>query len=650
MDILKARQELMMGKTIYDMELNVVDYGRVSTDKDDQINSLENQINYFNDMISGVKKWKHVGSYTDEGISGTQVHKREQFLKMIEDARLGKIDLVVTKEVSRFARNTIDSINYTGLLLKYGVIVLFISDNINTIYPDSEFRLTLMASMAQDEVRKLSERVKFGIQRSLKDGKLGGGGLYGYYKKDCKLIINEEEKGAVEMLFTLYASGNYGFKSIGEKMAEEGYYTRKGKVFSETTLKKMLVNPRYKGYFTGNLTVVEDYKTHRKVKKPKEEHIVYKADPSVVPPIVTEELWDKANKIYEEKNKVWNKNVMNKEFFLENRTYTSKIFCKEHNTTFIRTANCKRKDNPVWQCNNYLRHGIKGCLTPILYEKHLDEIFTSVIEKFVENKDELLDNILKDYKNLLEESNELFDYESLTLKLEEQKKYKDRLIEMSLKNLIDDKEFTIQSNKINEQIKKLNEEIINVKLSNNTLSYDNIINSIKKEIQPKMNIKDNIGKYFNLFIDKVFVSKINNDRKHIKLEVIFDFNHKNEEIEIYYNLGKDNTNNDNLSNKTGKITNRDYNVRMMFATDLLKQKFLLERLNNTYDCGILETSVNVEMEPETPINLGQEYLLLTSDQPRVCRTWKKTWKRKIIQIYRQIWFWRKNWSRFKWRR
>ena len=650
MDILKARQELMMGKTIYDMELNVVDYGRVSTDKDDQINSLENQINYFNDMISGVKKWKHVGSYTDEGISGTQVHKREQFLKMIEDARLGKIDLVVTKEVSRFARNTIDSINYTGLLLKYGVIVLFISDNINTIYPDSEFRLTLMASMAQDEVRKLSERVKFGIQRSLKDGKLGGGGLYGYYKKDCKLIINEEEKGAVEMLFTLYASGNYGFKSIGEKMAEEGYYTRKGKVFSETTLKKMLVNPRYKGYFTGNLTVVEDYKTHRKVKKPKEEHIVYKADPSVVPPIVTEELWDKANKIYVEKNKVWNKNVMNKEFFLENRTYTSKIFCKEHNTTFIRTANCKRKDNPVWQCNNYLRHGIKGCLTPILYEKHLDEIFTSVIEKFVENKDELLDNILKDYKNLLEESNELFDYESLTLKLEEQKKYKDRLIEMSLKNLIDDKEFTIQSNKINEQIKKLNEEIINVKLSNNTLSYDNIINSIKKEIQPKMNIKDNIGKYFNLFIDKVFVSKINNDRKHIKLEVIFDFNHKNEEIEIYYNLGKDNTNNDNLSNKTGKITNRDYNVRMMFATDLLKQKFLLERLNNTYDCGILETSVNVEMEPETPINLGQEYLLLTSDQPRVCRTWKKTWKRKIIQIYRQIWFWRKNWSRFKWRR
>ena len=168
MDIVKVRAELLAGKTIYDMNLRVADYGRVSTDKDDQLNSLENQINYFRDLIGGVKNWTHVASYSDEGISGTQVYHREMFLKMIEDARLGKIDLILTKEVSRFARNTIDSMRYTQLLLKYGVIVFFISDNINTIYPDSEFRLTIMASMAQDEVRKISERVKFGIKRDRK--------------------------------------------------------------------------------------------------------------------------------------------------------------------------------------------------------------------------------------------------------------------------------------------------------------------------------------------------------------------------------------------------------------------------------------------------------------------------------------------------
>ena len=246
MDIVKARQEILLGKTIYDMHLRVADYGRVSTDKDDQINSLENQINYFSDMISNVRTWTHVQSYSDEGISGTQVYRRDQFLKMIEDARLGKIDLILTKEVSRFARNTIDSIQYTQLLLKYGVIVFFTADNINTVYPDSEFRLTLMASMAQDEVRKLSERVKFGIRRSIKEEKVGGGGLYGYNKKDCKLTINEEEAVAVRMIFSLYASGEYGFKKIGESLAEKGYYTRKGKVFCDATLKKMILNPRYK--------------------------------------------------------------------------------------------------------------------------------------------------------------------------------------------------------------------------------------------------------------------------------------------------------------------------------------------------------------------------------------------------------------------
>ena len=215
MDIIKARQELTLGKTIYDMKLRVVDYGRVSTDKEDQLNSLENQVNYFNDMISAVKNWTHVGSYSDEGISGTQVSKREQFLKMIEDARLGKFDLLVTKEISRFSRNTLDSIHYTQLLHSYGVVVYFISDNIQTINPDSEFRLTLMASMAQDEVRKLSERVKFGIRRSIKDRKVGGSGIYGYIKKDCKLTINEKEAIVVNKIFSLYSSGEYGLKRNG---------------------------------------------------------------------------------------------------------------------------------------------------------------------------------------------------------------------------------------------------------------------------------------------------------------------------------------------------------------------------------------------------------------------------------------------------
>ena len=183
MNILKTRAELSSGKTIYDMNLNVGYYARVSTDKDDQLNSLENQSKYFREMISENKNWNLIGEYIDEGISGTQVLKRDNFLKMINDSKEGKLDLIITKEISRFSRNVVDSIKYTEELLNNGTVVYFLSDNINTIYPDSEFRLTLMSSLAQDEVRKLSERVKFGIKRMIKDGKIIGSSLTGYYRK-----------------------------------------------------------------------------------------------------------------------------------------------------------------------------------------------------------------------------------------------------------------------------------------------------------------------------------------------------------------------------------------------------------------------------------------------------------------------------------
>lgn len=571
MNIIKARQELTMGKSIYDMDLRVVDYDRVSTEKEVQLNSLINQANYFKDMIAEVKKWNHIGSYVDEGISGTQVYKRDDFLRMIEDARLGKFDLIVTKEISRFARNTIDSIKYTQLLLSYGVIVFFVSDNINTINPDSEFRLTLMASMAQDEVRKLSERVKFGIRRSIKDGKVGGGGLYGYIKKNCKLIINESEAPAVRKIFSLYSSGEYGFKKIAEILAGDGYFTRNGKVFSDTTLRKMIINPRYKGWYTANMSEVEDYKTHKKVSKAKEEWVIYKDESGSIPAIVSEEIWNKANEIHNERKSRWNKNVLNKEFYIQNRNYTSKIFCMEHNTTFIRTASGKRKDNPIWQCNEFLRHGIKGCATPRLFEKHLDEIFTTMLEKIVDNKEEILDEISNDYLNLIKESNSAYDTDSLKQKIDEQQILKERLIDMSLRKMISDDEFIEKNNKIKNEISKLNKELIQIESNKESVSYyEKIISQIRESLTPKLDIKNNVGKYFNLFIDKVFVSKINNDRKHLKLQMVFNFKHNDEEVEIDMN-----NNSSGGSNSKPTTTNRDYNVRASFDNNFLKQKYLL---------------------------------------------------------------------------
>lgn len=167
MDIHSIRQMLRM-KSIYDIPLRVTYYARVSSESDEQLNSLGNQIGYYKEFIRKNSAWTFVPGYIDEGLSGISTKRRENFNRMVDDAEAGKFDLVITKEISRFARNTLDSIQYTRQLLNSGVGVFFQNDNINTFDEDSELRLSIMSSIAQDELRKLSSRVKFGHQQAIK--------------------------------------------------------------------------------------------------------------------------------------------------------------------------------------------------------------------------------------------------------------------------------------------------------------------------------------------------------------------------------------------------------------------------------------------------------------------------------------------------
>ena len=207
MNILKVRSEMRKGRSIFDLPLRVTFYARVSTDKSEQLNSLENQVQYYTELIQSKPNWTFIPGYIDEGISGTSTKKRDSFLQMIQDAKDGRFDFIITKEISRFSRSTLDSIQYTQELLENDVGVLFQNDNINTMDPDSEFRLTIMAGVAQDEVRKLSERLKFGFNQAIKNGHvLGNDKLWGYDKKDCVLTINQREAAIIRQIFDLYAN------------------------------------------------------------------------------------------------------------------------------------------------------------------------------------------------------------------------------------------------------------------------------------------------------------------------------------------------------------------------------------------------------------------------------------------------------------
>ena len=219
MDIHSTRQLLRM-KTIYEIPLRVTFYARVSSESDEQLNSLGNQVQYYSELIRKNINWTYVDGYVDEGLSAATTKKRENFHRMVEDGKAGLFDLVITKEITRFARNTLDSIKYTRELLSSGVAVFFQNDNINTLDEDSELRLTIMSGIAQDELRKLSSRVKFGHQQAIKNSVvLGNSRIFGYVKDDGKLVIDEEEAPMVRELFELYATGQYSMKQI-----EQGFW------------------------------------------------------------------------------------------------------------------------------------------------------------------------------------------------------------------------------------------------------------------------------------------------------------------------------------------------------------------------------------------------------------------------------------------
>ena len=198
MDLHTIRQELRT-HAVYDIPLRVTYYARVSSESDEQLNSLGNQITYYEDLIRKNKAWTFIPGYIDEGLSGISTKKRESFNRMIDDAGADKFDLVITKEISRFARNTLDSIQFTRQLLPSGVGVFFQNDNINTFDEGSELRLSIMSSIAQDELRKLSSRVKFGHQQAIKQSVvLGNDRIFGYRKENKRLVVDEVDKNRID--------------------------------------------------------------------------------------------------------------------------------------------------------------------------------------------------------------------------------------------------------------------------------------------------------------------------------------------------------------------------------------------------------------------------------------------------------------------
>lgn len=508
----------MKGVSLQELKLRVCFYARVSTDKDEQLHSLSAQISFFNDYISKVPNWEFVGSYIDEGISGTSVNKREEFLRMIEDAKRHKFDLILTKEISRFSRNTLDSIKFTQELLSNGVGVYFLNDNINTILPDSELRLTLMSSIAQDEVRKLSERVSFGMKRSIDNGVvLGCSNIYGYVKDKGKLVIDEEQAEMIKIIFDRYANTTDGLSKVSRYLYNLGYKSRTGKRIDTTILTRIIENPKYKGYYCGHKSKVLDYRTKQKKRLNESDWIIYK-DYDNVPPIVSEELWERANIKLRERQDSFTNRAVNKAVFQNRYTYSGKIYCGCHNLTYHRSSAGKRKNNPVWECQVYRKESLKGCSNPRVFELELDEIFKDMFNKLFKRRNAIFDELLSECKNYLETNNNESDIKSLESKIMVLNNKKDKLLELVMEEYLSKDDYKKQVDLINEYLTIYQTKINELKSNKKDKNYiENKINEIKNALDKCLEDDECYSDVFNEIIDKIIVHKQSD--KQIKLDI-----------------------------------------------------------------------------------------------------------------------------------
>jgi DNA invertase Pin-like site-specific DNA recombinase len=425
----------------------VAAYCRVSTEQDDQLNSLENQKQYFEQYISNNLEWEFCGLYVDEGISGTSVEKRVGFKRMIADAENKKFDLLLTKEISRFARNTLDSIFYTRKLKGLGVGVYFMNDNISTLDPDSELRLTIMSSIAQEESRKTSERVRWGQKRSMEQGVVFGMCPLGYNLKNGKLTLNEEKAKTVRLIFDLYLSGK-GVSLIAKELESQGIPSPNGDMhWHSVTVLQILKNEKYTGVLKQKKSITTDYLSHKqKTNEGEEKYIIIE---NSHPPIISKEIFDNVQKEIIRRKKV----TVEKSRYSTRYVWSGKIKCGHCSATFKRKVNNRGSENPqvMWQCSEAVRFGREkinangqkvGCNSKAVHEQFLKENFLAVLDSVIANKNQVIEELKKSVRQAIADSpNKGDELKEVMAGLEKIAVKKSKLIDMYVEGLIKRPEF-----------------------------------------------------------------------------------------------------------------------------------------------------------------------------------------------------------------
>ncbi len=521
MDIQDVRQQ-MRTMSIYDIPLRVTFYARVSSETDEQLNSLDNQIAYYENFIQKNPAWTFVHGYIDEGLSGISTKKRKHFNEMMADAKEGLFDLIITKEISRFARNTLDSLQYTRELLRYGIGVFFQNDNINTLDEDAELRLTIMSSIAQDELRKLSSRVKFGHQQAIKSNVvLGNSRIFGYVKEDKRLVIDESQAPMVRKLYRLYATDEYSMKQLEQLFYDQGYRNYNGNKIAHSTLSGIISNPKYKGYYVDNKVRIVDMFTKKQKFLSPDEWVMFKDETGeIVPAIVNEELWDKANEVLRRRSE----DVKNRQGICNHANLlTGKLYCTHCGAPYYRRESKDKQGNvnSKWVCSGKINNGAKSCPSFPLYESEIKPILFDVFSESKADAEQLLEQYYQMFKELETDDESGKRIAELNKIIDTADKKKNKLLELVTDGSITNTNFKNMTAACDRDIDEAQEELKEIeKQQISKEEYKRHMSEVRTRLEAAIKEASSgiiSPTFVTQYIDKIFATSTSDDT--VKLQI-----------------------------------------------------------------------------------------------------------------------------------
>ena len=506
----------------------VASYCRVSTDKDDQANSFESQQRYFREYIDRQPDWELYEVYADEGITGTSTKKRAQFNRMINDARMGKFKLIITKEVSRFSRNILDTISYTRELKALGVGVLFMNDGISTLEPDAELRLSIMGSIAQEESRKTSSRVKWGQTRQMERGVVFGTSMLGYDVKDGKMTVNPKGAEIVRLIFHKYGVEKKGTTIIAHELRDAGYKTYRGNTnWSNSHIVKILKNEKYVGDLVQKKTFTPDYLTHAKKYNHGEEEMVFLTDHHE--PIIDRELWNIVQAELKKRNYHGELGAGHSNRYI----FSGKIKCGECGASFVSRYK-RRKDGTKyrkWGClvatDRYAGRtdadGIPmGCdISRMIRDDVAMEILKQSVQSLQIDTDWIIRNVtaLAMEAIRLGESGSIETEEQLQYKIEQITKKKEAVLDAFFSQTVTKEEMRLINERYDGQLVDLQSRLQVVRQKEN-LRYDTaqLAGDVKKEVAAIVRGDTQSEAFYKNILDHMTVFR--NNRVEVRLNLL----------------------------------------------------------------------------------------------------------------------------------